>query len=396
MNKKHSIVLILVWMALVSACQPKSYRLPALTSPDPTRTLTVAPSLTPAPTLATAPEDYSFSDLPGWIAHFDPSFEVECGGFICTYLSLIRPDFSEDRALTEPAYGMVSDIVWSPDGRYIAYVFIVLGEFGGSQLWVYDMQQEAATLLTPSFIDIPHGISWSADNRYLLFSNQNTSTGGWRLFKLDTSTADVTTLLDNPAFSEIFPAWSPTGDSITFSAQKDDGTHQIWSMTPDGFDIKSLSADISVLNLQPSWKSDGSSLAYYQQDKQGMTELWTMDFEGAHPRLQLELGLAELLEPPVWSPDGNYLVVTFGSEEKTRVLLLDLETKATLEVNRTEGKFTRVSWSPDSRAFIFMESTSSGSDYLNLFVLNDGNPFAVDAAVDLFMNPVWSPAVFTP
>ncbi|GEM_PF-3753301 len=396
MNIKKAILISVVVIMVFTGCQPKSYRLRALTPPNPTHTPTPEPTLAPTPTLAEPPADYPYNQLPGWIALFKPDFGAECGGVICTYLAIIRPDFSGERQLTNPAYGMPGDIVWSQDGRFIAYVYIVLGETGGFQLWVYDMLGGQAYLMTPIYMDPPYELAWSPDSHYLLYSYQVKDSGVWQLVKLDISTNGLTVLLDGTGYTDIFPTWSRTGESIIFSARKNDGTHLIWSMAPDGFNVTALSSDISVSNLKPSWKPDGSSLAYYQQDSNGLTELWTMDFDGFHPRKQVELGVTTVLETPVWSPDGKFLTVVYGTGKKTKVLLLELETGASMEVNRNEGNFTTISWSPNSQAFIYMEQQGTRGDVLNLFILNEGNPFAVDTPVEMFMNPVWSPVDYKP
>jgi WD40 repeat protein len=375
--------------------------LPSLT-PNPTRTARPASSVTPTiqPTLSEPPADFAFDQLPGWIAYFELSYGHECGGMICMNLSIISPDFSEDISLSEPVYGMIKRISWSPDSRYIAYDLWALGESGGEQLWVFDFQNNQDSLLTPQYLEDGGMMTWSPDSRHLLVVNHHPEEQGELLEEWDVRSKTKRVLLDDPAYSDLWPAWSPSGESIVFSARKDGGQLQLWKMSADGTGVTRLSQDDQVADSLPAWKADGSAIAYYQENAQGDIELWTMDFDGLHPRLLLPLGKAAYLEAPVWSPDGRFLTAIFGSEEKNEVILFDFDTKNTLKVNRVVGKFSNLSWAPDSSAFIYFQDIDfkdgEGDDIWNLFVFNEGNPFAVDAPVAFLLWPTWSTMDFTP
>ena len=393
------LIPLMIGILIFTACKPAetapSVDLPTLT-PNPTRTLSPVPSLTPKPTLAEAPADYPYDQLPGWIAHFDANFEIDCGGVLCTYLSIIRPDFSDDRALTDAVYGLPKVIKWSPDGRYIAYLFAVLGPSGGFQVRVYDLKAEKDLLLTSEYLIAPSTISWSTDSQRLVVASLEKEITGEKLEIVDVTTKKATALLNDPSLTDLWPAWSPSGEVIVFSARQDVGEKQIWSIMADGSNLTLLSADLSVSDFLPSWKPDGTQMAYYQMGASGVLELWTMDFDGKHPRKVIELGQASYMESPIWSPDGQYLTLVYGQGEETGVFLLDLENESLIKTNRMDGNFTRVSWSPDSKAFIFTQTGSGASEVLNLFILNDGNLFSVEAQVEFFLYPVWSSVELTP
>ncbi len=52
------------------------------------------------------------------------------------------------------------------------------------------------------------------------------------------------------------------------------------------------------------------------------------------------LGSDEILEKPVWSPDGRYLCVIHGNTEATEVLLIDLSTEKRMRLDKVEGKYS--------------------------------------------------------
>jgi Tol biopolymer transport system component len=345
------------------------------------------------PRLIEPPEKFDYSALPGSIAYLN----LECGDSFCTNLGMMLPDFSADQSLTVQTSGMVSDITWSPDGRYIGYSIFTLGATASfTQMWLYDLQDNTSSLLTPNTIDTPYSISWSPDNHFLLFATKNEEKSTWSLVVLDVeSKAEFVMFEDSAKYTDISAAWSPAGDWIVFSAVDSEGSAQLWSAATDGSSLTALTKDEAFASLKPSWKPDGSALAYYRKDRQGKAELWTMGPTGENAEKLAGFGNNEILEKPVWSPDGHYLAAIHGNQVATEVLLIDLSTEKQMRLNKVEGKYSILSWAPDSSALIFMENRGSLDHWLNMFVFNDGKPFEVSAPVD-FNYPVWSPAVYTP
>ncbi len=344
------------------------------------------------PRLIEPPEDFDYSVLPGSIAYLS----LECGDSFCTNLGMMQPDFTEEQNLTVQTSGMVSDITWSPDGRYIAYSLYTMGaQASFTQMWLYDLEDDQSNLLTIDAIDTPYSISWSPDDRFLLLASKDEVSGTWSLVALNVETREQLVMLeDTTIYTDISAAWSPAGTSIIISARQSGGNAQLWSAATDGSAMTTLTTDDTIASLKPSWKPDGSALAYYRKDGQGNVELWTMTPTGENAVKLAGLGDDEILEKPVWSPDGRYLSVIHGNQETTEVLLVDVLTKEQMRLNKTEGKYSILSWAPDSSALIFMENRASLDHWLNMFVFNNGKPFVVSAKVD-FNYPIWSPVDYT-
>jgi len=355
--------------------------------------LSACTSKTSLPKLIEPPENFDYSVLPGSIAYLN----LECGDSFCINLSMMRPDFTQEQNLTEQSSGLVSDITWSPDGRYIGYSIYTMGsQESFFQMWMYDLQVGQNSLLTIDSIDTPYSISWSPDNRFLLIATKDEVQNTWSLLALNVETREQLVMLEgSTVFTNISAAWSPAGTSIVISTSQSAGNEQLWSVATDGSAMTALTTDDAFANLKPSWKPDGSSLAYYRQDGQGEVELWTMGPSGEDAGKLAGLGQSEILEKPTWSPDGRYLAAIHGSQAATEVLLIDLSTGKKMRLNENEGKFSILSWAPDSSALIFMENRGSLDHWLYMVVFNDGKPFVVSAPVD-FNYPAWSPAVYTP
>jgi Tol biopolymer transport system component len=348
---------------------------------------------TSSPRLIEPPEDFDYSGLPGSIAYLT----LECGDSFCTNLGMMQPDYSGEQNLTKQSSGFVSDITWSPDGRHIAYSIYTLGATASfSQMWLYDLQENTNRLLTPKTIDTPYSLSWSPDNRFLLIATKDEQQSTWSLIVLDVESKEELVMFEDSAeYKDISAAWSPAGDWIVFSASDTKGNAQLWSVATDGTSLTALTKDEAFASLKPSWNPDGSRLAYFRKDGQGKVELWTLGPTGENAKKLANLGSDEILEKPVWSPDGLYLCLIHGNTEATEVLLIDLSTEKPMRLDKVEGKYSILSWAPDSSGLIFMENRSSFDHKLNMFIFNDGKPFMLSAQVE-FNYPIWSPTDYAP
>ena len=102
--------------------------------------------------------------------------------------------------------------------------------------------------------------------------------------------------LTNDAFIDRAPAWSPDGASLVFVSNRN-GRFGLWSIHPDGHDLRQLSASGAA---HPVWLPDGS-LAVFPSDRQPVA----VDPPG-RPLPAAALAIPDLL-PIAWSPDGRWV-----------------------------------------------------------------------------------------
>jgi len=89
--------------------------------------------------------------------------------------------------------------------------------------------------------------------------------------------------LSNSAAFDGWPVWSPDGQRIAFASNRSGPANsgQIWTMKPDGSDLKQVSHG-PWSHVQPAWSSDGKSIYAYQHEE-------TEDHEfGSVVRIRLE------------------------------------------------------------------------------------------------------------
>ncbi len=193
-----------------------------------------------------------------WIA-FASSYQRDAG------IYLIRPDGSGLHRLTT---FRASLIVWSPDSRRLA---LMADCDNNCDLYVVDQDGSNLRRLTRNGVFDTYP-SWSPDGEQFVFmSNRDQSL---ELYVLNLNCdekqlggCDVHRLTFNRDFDG-FPVWSPDGQSILFSSDRD-GNFEIYTLSADCIpEPETCAASTHRLtnrtgsDLSPVWSPDGSQIAF--------------------------------------------------------------------------------------------------------------------------------------
>ncbi len=193
---------------------------------------------------------------------------------------------------------------WSPDGKQIVFV----SDAGqNDDLWLIPASGGSTVQLTtdPGSDRNP---AWSPDGTRIIFSRENVE--GSRLMSLPTACLDqpetcegLVTLL-TPGGYDRFPAWSPDGKKIAFSASDlPGGSSVVALLNPDGSGYGAL-AGTGTSDFDPVWSPDGTRLAFVSYAR-GDYDVWIMTPD-TQPPLQITQNQSTDTSP-TWSPDGQWL-----------------------------------------------------------------------------------------
>jgi dipeptidyl aminopeptidase/acylaminoacyl peptidase len=206
---------------------------------------------------------------------------------------------------------------FSPDGTRIAFDNFLEGEYG---IETADPDGSDIVRLTDGVND--SWASWSPDGTKILFSSTRYDSSIERcmpgfphehgcptdIYVMDTDGSNVVRLTDDPA-SEYQPVWSPDGGMIAFARSLGDRqlSHPaIFTMDPDGTDVRQVSSADGGSDFWPSWSPDGTQIVFATIRREDWG-IWTVDADGSNEE-QVFGGVGTgYVNNPVWSPDGSLI-----------------------------------------------------------------------------------------
>ncbi len=119
------------------------------------------------------------------------------------------------------------------------------------------------------------------------------------LWRTDLETGESVQITD-PELGAARPHWSPAGNDLVAVQAFAEGTFDIWTMTPDGGDLRQLT-EAPWDEREPAISPDGSEVAFVS-DRSGTYDVWTIDLSSGEMTQWTDSPGEEAY--PTWSQDG--------------------------------------------------------------------------------------------
>lgn len=118
----------------------------------------------------------------------------------------------------------------------------------------------------------PH---WNKARTQIIYSSYKN--GNWDIFKIDTNSGFETQLTKNES-SDFDASFSPNGELIAFTSDRNKRKDSIFVMNSDGTNQKALTA-LEAATESPKWSADGKRVLFEAEVK-GQRLLYSVDIEG--------------------------------------------------------------------------------------------------------------------
>ena len=337
-----------------------------------------------------------------------------------TQLFVINSDGSNVRKLADLANSFAR-ARWSPDGSIIAYGVSKRAGTGG-EVWLINDDGSGQRMLyerSTNAISWSSAISWSPGGESLAIDALD------QLVVADIGSSDVRVIAEGGSISQ--PEWSPTGDYIAYSSDRE-GNREVYVVPQDG----GVSANVSNSaweDVLPRWSPSGDQIIF-RSDRDSRDGIYWVQRDGSEQTLLIpaspdgtmekeleetdirvtEGGCSEplALSPPgslsmtgaCQSPDGTMIadVVRVEDPRSLKINVIEMATGQTRAVSPPGIRVasSRPAWSPDSSRVAFYAGDESGTvSGLHVYLLdvNTGVSQALtpgDSEANVAQTMLWS------
>jgi len=290
---------------------------------------------------------------------------------------------------------------FSPDGKKLGlFVASTSGDTRGEEgysspeLWVLPQPSGPPRQVLQSLASMPDPgpFSWLPDGRRIVFAAEFLGrTPGKHLWTADTDSGQVTPITASSG-SEEYPALSPDGRQIAFTASEEH--YDLVEIPLDGSPLRRVPST-SRTEADPAWSPSGGQYAYVT-DRTGRQEIWLRSAEGAFERpVVTDASFRDpqtlLLSGVAFSPDGQRLAYQRRGLEGFRIWISTVAGGQAVRLSQDEGYQDAPTWSPDGASIAFTSLRQGRWALVRVGTGGSEAPLTIKEGVIYPSNPRWSP-----
>ena len=223
--------------------------------------------------------------------------------------------------------------------------------------------------------------AWSPEGNRLAYSAE--VDGFHQLFLREIASGE-TRQLTNAERDHVQATWAPNGQSLVLVRASDESgklqlddlfgnfwtAGEIWKL-----DVTTGAESLLIEEgFGPAWSPDGSKLAF-NAPWGGAMRIWVADGRGRNAR-QISTDSSEAVEhyEAAWSPDGTRIAYRRREKSKSDIQVFDLVNQETIAITDDEYRDMSPAWSPDGRSLLFSSYRGGGQNLWRILLDPSGRP----------------------
>jgi hypothetical protein len=168
------------------------------------------------------------------------------------------------------------------------------------------------------------------------------------VYTMNPNGSGQTNLTSNPA-SDSIPTWSPDGEQILFSTDRDIND-EIYFMNANGTSPTDLTNN-SLSDTAPAWSPDGQKIAFTRDDGSFNLDIWSMNANGS---AQTNLtNNAALDTGAAWSPGGQKIAFTTTRDGNSEIYVMNADGTGQTRLTNNSTTDSGADWSPGGQKIAF-------------------------------------------
>jgi Tol biopolymer transport system component len=260
----------------------------------------------------------------------------------------LATDTLESKRLLNPPTCINTGVpVFSHKGEYVAFwCSLGMNEFG---LYATLLPSGEPRMIA-SLHGIPGGLTWSADDRRLIYSAESGTQGKL----IDVTVADGSFKKLAFAGDSHLPTISQRGDKLAYSLTSSIGN--IWRrdlLHPESPAVEIVASTRS--QYDPQFSPDGKQIAF-ASERSGVPGVWVSGEDGSNP--------VQISNPryqsgsPQWSPDGKKMAFDSLPSDRWEIFVADVSEGVPRKLTTSVSGIARPHWSRDGKWIYFMSNVT--------------------------------------
>jgi Tol biopolymer transport system component len=265
-------------------------------------------------------------------------------------LFVINADGSDPRQLADIGGGEGGGPAWSPDGEWIAFAS-ALNMANPNDNDIYVIRADGAELRNISNDEYRNvNPAWSPDGKRIVYNR------GVRLMVAESDGSAARYLVDDESvpYGQYGPSWSPDGHFVAFST----ATGETYVVKADGSGLRELTppdqTEWESFNGSPVWSPDGQQLVLTAWANEGLDlDVVVVNVDGSEPRsVSSATGSRDYW--PSWSPNGHLIAFVSDVDEKRIIFVTAVDDPNPQPVSPDWIRAGPPVWSPDGSSIAFV------------------------------------------